>query len=68
MEDMPSGTMLSPTDPSAGMSLPSLIRLEVSSTDTAVLPAIQTGCLCALPQPENDWVPCLAVSEGLSLL
>lgn len=68
MAIMPSGTFLTPSDPT-GTSLPLLIRLEVRSTDTAALTAIHGGgCLCAMSQSENEWVPCLAVSQGLSLL
>lgn len=29
----------------------------------ATLIVIQMGCLCTLPQSENDWVLCLAVSQ-----
>lgn len=32
------------------------------------LPFTGGGCLCAMSQSENEWVPCLAVSQGLSLL
>lgn len=42
MAIMPSGTFLSPPDPT-GTSLASLIRLEVRSSDTAALTAIHRG-------------------------